>query len=120
MRMYHGPIDSRPAAASRRSARLGLRADLEVVVDHRHLPVEHEVGVRRVGVELGQQAVEQVDEPGIRKVWNGGYHSRSQWVWGTIANRRARRPWSPERHEPRGGLRRVVIDRLFQSCDSRP
>ena len=50
-------------AARRAQPRLGLGADGEVVVDHRHLPVEQEVGVGRVALELGQQLVEQVDEP---------------------------------------------------------
>ena len=42
---------------------LGLGTDREVVVDHGHLPVEQEVGVGRVGLEPGEQVVEQVDEP---------------------------------------------------------
>ena len=39
-----------------------LRAHGEVVVDHRHLAVEQEAGVRGVGLEPGEKAVEQVDE----------------------------------------------------------
>ena len=50
-------------AASARRRGLGLGAHREVVVDHRHLPVEQEVGVGRVGLELGEQLVEQVDQP---------------------------------------------------------
>ena len=56
----HGePAGGREAA----EALLGLGPDREVVVDHRHLPVEQEVGVRRVGLEPGEQVVEQVDQP---------------------------------------------------------
>ncbi len=62
-RVYHGPIAIRPVVARRPQAVLGLGADREVVVDHGHLPVEQEVGVGRVGLELGQELVEQVDEP---------------------------------------------------------
>jgi hypothetical protein len=36
---------------------------LEVVVDHRHLSVEQEAGVGGVGLETGEQFVEDVDEP---------------------------------------------------------
>ena len=46
MRMYHGPIASRPLGDSRADARLGLGPDLEVVVDHRHLAVEQEARSR--------------------------------------------------------------------------
>ena len=46
----------------RAQPRLGLGPDGEVVVDHGHLPVEEEVGVGRVSLELRQQLVEQVDE----------------------------------------------------------
>ncbi len=41
---------------------LGLRTDLEVVVDHGHLPVEHEVGVARIVLEERDQRVDQLDE----------------------------------------------------------
>ena len=40
----------------------GLGADLEVVVDHRHLAVEQEVPERGVGLEPGEEVVEQVDQ----------------------------------------------------------
>ena len=60
---YQGPIATRPAGGQGPQALLGLGADLEVVVDHRHLAVEQEVGVGRIGLELGEQLVEQVDEP---------------------------------------------------------
>ena len=53
----------RPVVASAPQALLGLGAHREVVVDHRHLPVEQEVGVGRVGLELREEAVEQVDQP---------------------------------------------------------
>ena len=62
IRMYQGPMLIRPAAARARSRGLGLRPDLEVVVDHRHLPVQHEVGVAGVGLEQGEQGVEHVDQ----------------------------------------------------------
>ena len=51
MRMYHGPIDSRPAAARARMRLFVLGPDLEVVVDHRHLAVEEEPGVGGVALE---------------------------------------------------------------------
>ena len=41
---------------------LGLGTHLEVVVDDRHLPVEHEVGVAGVLLEEGEQVVDQLDE----------------------------------------------------------
>ena len=62
MRMYHGPIAQPAALGQVADAVLGLGPDLEVVVDHRHLTVEHEVGVRRVVLEQRQQVVEQVDQ----------------------------------------------------------
>ena len=62
MRMYQGPIVMRPGRGQPAQRGLGLGPDGEVVVDHRHLAVEHEVGVRRVGGHRRQQPVEQVDE----------------------------------------------------------
>ena len=62
MRMYHGPMLSRPAAASARSRSSCLGAHLEVVVDDGHLAVEHEVRVAGVALEQGDQCVDQLDE----------------------------------------------------------
>ena len=61
--MYHGPIASRPVGGERPQRGLALGTHREVVVDDRHLPVEQEVGEGRVGVEAGQQVVEQLDQP---------------------------------------------------------
>ena len=52
-----------PRGGERPDPLLGLWAHREVVVDDGHLPVEQEVGVGRVGLQLGEQLVEQVDEP---------------------------------------------------------
>ncbi len=84
------PRTHRDAAAGGEAAKsvFGLGANREVVVDHCHLPVEQEVRVRRVGLEPWKQVVEQIDQS-QRKVWNGEYHSRSQWVCGTTATRLA-------------------------------
>ena len=62
MRMYHGPMLTRPAAARRPEPFLGFWPNLEVVVDHRHLPVEHEVGVTGVMLEKRDQRVDQLNE----------------------------------------------------------
>ena len=43
-------------------ARRRLRAHLQVVVDHRGLPVEQEPGERRVALEQLEQIVDEVDE----------------------------------------------------------
>ncbi len=52
-----------PAGRRQRpQARFGLRSHFEVVVDHRHLAVQHEVGVAGVGLEQGEQGVEHVDQ----------------------------------------------------------
>ena len=40
-----------------------LGPDLEVVVDHRHLPVEEEPGVGGVALEQGDEPVEHLHEP---------------------------------------------------------
>ena len=88
MRTYHGPIVTRPAVARARRRRLGCRAHLQVVVDRRHLPVEQEVGVGGVRLHQVEEARRAVSTRFMRKVWNGSYHSRSQWVWGTMATRR--------------------------------
>ena len=61
--MYHGPADDTPGRGEAAKRRLRLRSHREVVVDHGHLPVEQEVRVGRVGIEAGEQVVEQVDEP---------------------------------------------------------
>ena len=41
---------------------LGLWPHLEIVVDHGHLPVEHEVGVTGVTLEKREQRVDQLNE----------------------------------------------------------
>ena len=52
-----------PAGRGQRTQpRFDLRPYLEVVVDHGHLPVEHEVGVAVVGFEKGHQRIEHVDQ----------------------------------------------------------
>ena len=61
--MYHGPMASRPLAASRAEALLGLGPHLEVVVDNGHLAVEEKPCVSQVALEARQELVEQVDEP---------------------------------------------------------
>ena len=43
-------------------ALLVLGPDLEVVVDHGHLPVEEEPGVRRVALEQGEELVEHLHQ----------------------------------------------------------
>ena len=88
MRMYHGPHRQPPGAGQGPDPLLVLGPDLEVVVDHRHLAVEEEAGVGGVALEQVEQAVEQVAPAAAGSVWNGSYHSRSQWVWGTMAIRR--------------------------------
>ncbi len=64
---------------------LVLRPDLEVVVDDRQLPVEQEVGVGAVAASIWSSRPSMVATSLRRKTWNGSYHSRSQWVWGTTA-----------------------------------
>ena len=59
IRMYQGPMVSRPGGGQGPEAVLGLRADLEVVVDHGHLAVEQEAGVGGVALHQGEQVVEQ-------------------------------------------------------------
>ena len=75
--MYQGPTLNRPAAASARSAALGLGPHLEVVVDDRHLAVEHEVRVAGVPLEQGD-SVSISSTSARRKSWYDLYHSRSQ------------------------------------------
>ena len=56
--------DRDPAAANQPPERLlGLRPHRQVVVHDRQLPVQQEPGVRRVVLHLGDQAVQQVDQP---------------------------------------------------------
>ena len=76
---YQGPSPMRPWTAAAQ-ALLGLGPHGQVVVDHRHLPVEQEVGVGRVGLERGSRSSSRSTSRS-RNVWNGEYHSRSQWVW---------------------------------------
>ncbi len=63
MRTYQGPIAIAAARGETTEPLLGLGSDGEVVVHHRHLAVEQEVCVRRVGLEPGEQLVEQLDQP---------------------------------------------------------
>ena len=54
---------AQPAGGGQRAEpAFGLGTDLEVVVHHRHLPVQHEVGIAGVTLEQGEQAVDQVHE----------------------------------------------------------
>ena len=62
MRMYQGPMVSRPAVTSARAG-LVLGADLEVVVDEGQLAVEEEVTERRVALQLVEQVVDQGHQP---------------------------------------------------------
>ena len=87
MRTIHGPIASRPAAASRAERGRGFGPDLEVVVEHRGLPVEQERAYDRSDSSIGSSASSSLTSRS-RNVWNGEYHSRSQCVCGTIATRR--------------------------------
>ncbi len=50
---------------------LRLGPDLEVVVNDGHLPVEQEVGVGGVGLELREERVEQVDEAEAERLERG-------------------------------------------------
>ncbi len=63
MRTYHGPHGEPAVGREATETPLRLGPDREVVVDHRHLPVEQEVGIRRVGLEPGEEVVEQLDQP---------------------------------------------------------
>ena len=63
MRTYQGPMASAAARGETTESLLGLGSDGEVVVDHGRLAVEQEVRVRRVGLEPGEQVVEQLDQP---------------------------------------------------------
>ncbi len=59
MRMYQGPMLTRPDGRQRTEAALGLGPHLEVVVDHGHLAVEHEVRIAGVTLEERDQGVDQ-------------------------------------------------------------
>ncbi len=55
--------DREPSLGHERSqSRLGLGADLEVVVDHGGLPIEHEPPVTRVTLEQFQQLIDELNE----------------------------------------------------------
>ena len=60
----HVPGPDREPAARRQPPQtlFGVRAQSQVVVDHRHLTVEHVAGVGGVGLEARQQLVEQLDQ----------------------------------------------------------
>ena len=62
MRTYQGPKVIRPEAAEAPQATLVLGADLEVVVHGRHLAVEEEARIGRVGLHELEQLVHEVDE----------------------------------------------------------
>ena len=57
-----GPHAQPAGGGQRPEPALGLRAHLEVVVDHGHLPVEHEVGIAGVALEQRDQGVDQVHQ----------------------------------------------------------
>ena len=57
-----GPHAHPAGGGQRPQPPLGLRADLEVVVDDGHLPVQHEVGVAGVALEEGEQRVDQLHQ----------------------------------------------------------
>ena len=57
-----GPHADPAGGRQRAEPPLGLGADLEVVVHHGHLPVQHEVGVAGVALEQGEQGVDQLHE----------------------------------------------------------
>ena len=89
MRMYQGPIGQPALGGQPPQGGLGLGPHGEVVVDHRHLPVEQEVGVRGSASRRGRNSSSRSTSRS-RNVWNGWYHSRSQWVWGTMSSGPAR------------------------------
>ena len=62
IRMYQGPTEIRPGGCQCLQPVAVLGADLEVVVDHRQLPVEQEVRVRAVPFHQVQQAVDESDQ----------------------------------------------------------
>ncbi len=45
-----------------------LGTDGQVVVDHRHLPVEQEIGERRVGLQPREEFIEQLHQPGPERL----------------------------------------------------
>ncbi len=55
----HGQPSGRGEPAQ---AGLGLGSELEVVVHDRHLPVEQEMGVRRIPLDVIEQPVEEIDQ----------------------------------------------------------
>ena len=61
--MYHGPDGDAAGADQPAEPRLVVGAHGEVVVDDGELPVEEEVGVARIGLEVGEQPVEQLHQP---------------------------------------------------------
>ena len=57
-----GPHADPAGCGERPKPPLGLRADLEVVVHHGHLPVQHEVGIAGVALEQGEEGVDQLHQ----------------------------------------------------------
>ena len=57
-----GPHADPPGRGQGPQPRFGLRPHFEVVVDHRHLAVQHEVGIAGVGLEEREQCVEHVHQ----------------------------------------------------------
>ena len=52
-----------PGGGQPAQALLVLGSHLEIVVDHRHLAVEEEAGVGRVGLHRREQMVDELDQP---------------------------------------------------------
>ena len=65
----------------------GFGSDLQIVVDHGHLAVEEKAPKRRIALQQVQHFVEHVHQADP-EMFDGAYHSRSQWVWATTATRR--------------------------------
>ena len=57
-----GPHADAARGRQRPQPSLGLGANLEIVVHHRHLPVQHEVRIAGVPLEQGEQGVDQLHE----------------------------------------------------------
>ncbi len=63
MRTYQGPNDDPARGSEMAQTPLVLGADLEVVVDRRHVAVEEESGIGGVGLHERQQLVHELDQP---------------------------------------------------------
>ncbi len=81
----HPRPDREPPARGQAPQRLGrLGPHLEVVVEDGGLAVEQEPRVGEVPLEQREQSSSRSTSRS-RNAWNGEYHSRSQWVCGTMA-----------------------------------